>query len=224
MDTAFKKDIYEHLAPVWSGSFSRDFTAETIVPDAMPDVASVVDADGVITLRSKETEAGAVTLAASVSVWVMYVPEGGGPLQSLNMTLPAELRADAPGADTEPRATAHRPQFLFLPMINRLPSIVRTRGGICSCVVDLPGIQPGGLLVQPQIGGVSAGMYAPLLRGQPDRAARFGPMGAVVEAASVQIRGEFGEEPRQLLRQDGRLGLVAKGGEPGRVGGVCAVA
>lgn len=106
MDTAFKKDIYEHLAPVWSGSFSRDFAAETIVPDAMPDVASVVDADGVITLRSKETEAGAVTLAASVSVWVMYVPEGGGPLQSLNMTLPAELRADAPGADTDCRTVA----------------------------------------------------------------------------------------------------------------------
>lgn len=106
MDTAFKKDIYEHLAPVWSGSFSRDFTAETIVPDAMPDVASVVDADGIITLRSKETEAGAVTLAASVSVWVMYVPEGGGALQSLNMTLPAELRADAPGADTDCRTVA----------------------------------------------------------------------------------------------------------------------
>ncbi len=106
MDTAFKKDIYEHLAPVWSGSFSRDFTAETIVPDAMPDVASVVDADGVITLRSKESEAGAVSLAASVSVWVLYMPEGGGPLQSLNVTLPAELRADAPGADTDCRAVA----------------------------------------------------------------------------------------------------------------------
>ncbi len=106
MDTAFNKDIYEHLAPVWTGSFSRDFTAETIVPDAMPDVASVVDADGVITLRSKETEAGAVTLAASVSVWVMYMPEGGGPLQSLSMTVPAELRADAPGADTDCRTVA----------------------------------------------------------------------------------------------------------------------
>ena len=56
METALKKDIYEHLAPVWSGSFSRDFTSESIVPDAMPDVASVIDADGVITLRSKETE------------------------------------------------------------------------------------------------------------------------------------------------------------------------
>ena len=43
MDTALKKDIYEQLVPVWSGSFSRDFTAETIVPDAMPDMASVVE-------------------------------------------------------------------------------------------------------------------------------------------------------------------------------------
>ena len=99
MDTALKKDRYEQLAPVWSGSFSRDFTAESIVPDAMPDVAAVVDADGIITLRSKETEAGAVALAASVAVSVMYMPEGGGAMESLSVTVPVELRADAPGAE-----------------------------------------------------------------------------------------------------------------------------
>ena len=106
MDTALKKDRYEQLAPVWSGSFSRDFTAESIVPDAMPDVAAVVDADGIITLRSKETEAGAVALAASVAVSVMYMPEGGGAMESLAVTVPVELRADAPGADTDCRTVA----------------------------------------------------------------------------------------------------------------------
>ncbi len=106
MDTALKKNIYEHLAPVWTGSFSRDFTTESIVPDAMPDVASVVDAEGIVTLRSKETEAGAVTLAASVSASVMYMPEGDGPMQSLSVTVPVELRADAPGADTDCRTVA----------------------------------------------------------------------------------------------------------------------
>ena len=56
MDTTLKKEIYEHLSPVWSGTFSRDFTAESIVPDAMPDAAAVIDAEGVITLRSKDTD------------------------------------------------------------------------------------------------------------------------------------------------------------------------
>ena len=101
MDTTLKKDLYDHLAPVWSGSFSRDVTAESNVPDAMPDMAGVIDAEGVITLRSKDTQAGAVELAASLNVSVMYAPEGGGALQSLPMVIPVEMHLDAPGADTD---------------------------------------------------------------------------------------------------------------------------
>ena len=106
MDRALKKDIYEQFTPVWFGSAGRDFTAESIVPDAMPDAAAIVDADGVITLRSKETEVGAVALAASISVSVMYIPEGGGAVQSLPITIPVEMRLDAPGADMDCRTTA----------------------------------------------------------------------------------------------------------------------
>ena len=106
MDTALKKDIYEHLAPIWSGSFSRDFTAESIVPDAMPDAAVVIDADGVITLRGKDTQTGAVVLSASLSVYVLYTPEGGGRLQSLAVTIPVEMRGDAPGAESDCRTVA----------------------------------------------------------------------------------------------------------------------
>ncbi len=106
MDMTLKKDIYEHMAPVWTGSFSRDLTAESIVPDTMPDAASVVDAEGVLTLRSKETETGAVVLAVSLSVSVMYMPEDGGAMESLSVVIPAELRADAPGADLDCQTVA----------------------------------------------------------------------------------------------------------------------
>ena len=106
MDTALKKDIYEYLAPIWTGSFGRDFTAESIVPDTMPDAASVVDAEGIVTLRSKDTQTGAVVLSASVSVSVLYMPEGGGAPQSLSVVIPAEIRADAPGAETDCRTVA----------------------------------------------------------------------------------------------------------------------
>lgn len=126
METALKKDIYEHLAPVWSGSFSRDFTSESIVPDAMPDVAGVVDADGVITLRSKETETGAVSLAASVSVSVMYMPENGGTVQNLSMTMPVELRMDAPGADLDCQTVARmRVRAIDARMVNSRKLSVR---------------------------------------------------------------------------------------------------
>ncbi len=103
MEMTLKRDIFEHQALVWSGMASRDFTAECIVPDAMPDVGSVVDAEGIIILRSKETDSGSVLLGASVSVSVIYMPDGAGAIQSLPVTVPVELRMDAPGADSDCR-------------------------------------------------------------------------------------------------------------------------
>ncbi|MCD7844417.1 MAG: hypothetical protein LUG57_00890 [Oscillospiraceae bacterium] len=106
MDTDLKKDIYEELALVWQGAAGREFSAECVVPDTMPDVGSPVDAEGILTLRSKDTEAGSVRLAASLSVWVLYMPEGGGTVQSLPVTVPVELSMEAEPVDTDCRTVA----------------------------------------------------------------------------------------------------------------------
>lgn len=106
MDMALKKDIYEDLTLIWQGMISREFTAECIVPDAMPDVGSIVDAEGVLTLRSKDTEAGSILLTASVSAFVLYMPDSGGDMQSLPVTVPVELTMEAPPADTDCRTVA----------------------------------------------------------------------------------------------------------------------
>ena len=126
MDTALKKDVYEHLAPVWSGTFSRDFTTESIVPDAMPDAAAVIDAEGVITLRSKDTDTGSVALSASLSVSVLYAPEGEGALQSLAVVMPLDIRADTPGAGPDCRTVARmRLRALDARMVNSRKLSVR---------------------------------------------------------------------------------------------------
>ncbi len=101
MDVAFQKDIYEQMAPVWSGTASRDFTAECVVPDAMPDVGSVVDGEGIVIVRGKDTQTGSVTLTATVSASVMYMPDGGGAMESVPINIPVELKLDTPGADTD---------------------------------------------------------------------------------------------------------------------------
>lgn len=106
MDTALKKDIYEQLSLAWSGTAGREVTSECVVPDTMPDVGAVVDAEGVLTLRSKETEAGAVQLAASLSVSVLYMPEAGGVMRSLEITLPADIRMEAPAVEPDDRTVA----------------------------------------------------------------------------------------------------------------------
>lgn len=101
METALKKKTYEYMTPVWDGTVGRETAEEYVVPDTMPDVGTIVDAEGILTLRSKDTAAGYVQLSATASVSVVYSPEGGGPMRSLELSLPADIRADAPGVDEE---------------------------------------------------------------------------------------------------------------------------
>ncbi len=106
METALKKDIYEHLAPVWEDTSVTEVQSEYVVPDAMPDIGSVVNAESILTVKSKETEVGSVRLSASVSVLVVYTPEMGGAMRSVEVTLPADIRMDAPPVDTDCRTVA----------------------------------------------------------------------------------------------------------------------
>lgn len=99
METGLKKEIYESMALVWSGTAGRESSDEYVVPDTMPDAGAIVDAEGVLTVRSKDTEAGHILLGAAVSVSVIYAPEDGGSLRSLEFNLPADVRLDAPGVD-----------------------------------------------------------------------------------------------------------------------------
>ena len=100
-ETAFRREAFESMAPVFDGAASRELTEDCVVPDTMPDVDAVTDAEGVLTVGGKETETDAVRITASLAVTVLYAPEGGEGLRSIELTLPAELRLDAPGADTD---------------------------------------------------------------------------------------------------------------------------
>ena len=106
MEATMEKLIYEHLVPVWSGNSRQEAAEDCVVPDTMPDVGVILDAEGYVILRSKEAETGFVQLSASVSCWVLYAPEEGGSPRSLEITLPLELRLDAPAVDIECRPVA----------------------------------------------------------------------------------------------------------------------
>ncbi len=106
MDTALKTNSTERLALIWCGSAGKELTEEYVVPDSMPDVGEILDARGVLTVQGKDTEAGSVHLNASLSVSVVYAPEDCGGIRSLELTLPADIRLDAPEADTDCRTVA----------------------------------------------------------------------------------------------------------------------
>ena len=106
MELKLKKDIYERYACGFSGVAGREVSEEIVVPDTLPDVGKVIDAQGVLFVRAKEAGEGAVTVSATVSTSVLYVPEDGGAVQSVDVELPCELRIDAPGVDSDCRVRA----------------------------------------------------------------------------------------------------------------------
>lgn len=101
-----KKDIYEQYVCVFRGGAGRELSEETVVPDTLPDVGMVLDAQGMLCVRGKEAAENTVTISASVSVSVLYAPSEGGSVRSVSLEIPAELRIDAPGAGEDCRVCA----------------------------------------------------------------------------------------------------------------------
>lgn len=101
METALNQKTYEYMTPVWEGTVGRDTDGEFVVPDTMPDIGAIVSADGILTMRSKDTAAGYVQISATASISVVYMPEDGGALRSLELPLTADIRTDAAGVDEE---------------------------------------------------------------------------------------------------------------------------
>jgi len=95
MEAKLKTDTIEYLRTVLDTSFTQEETAEAIVPDAYPDMETIVDVEGNVTLRSKEADAGRVSVSGTVAVSVVYQPEGEEGLRSLALSIPFTTGCDA---------------------------------------------------------------------------------------------------------------------------------
>lgn len=97
MEMVLKKENYSGYESVWSGIAAKEFGADCVIPDSMPDVCSVVEGEGTILLRNRSLEEGRVRLEATVSAVVLYLPEGESPLKNLPVTIPVQFDLEAPG-------------------------------------------------------------------------------------------------------------------------------
>lgn len=97
MEMTLKKENYSGYTAIWSGVSVKEFGNDCVIPDSMPDVRTVIDAEGTVLLRSRDTEGDRVFLEASVSAVILYLPEGEGPVKSLPVTIPVRFEMDAPG-------------------------------------------------------------------------------------------------------------------------------
>lgn len=82
--------------PVYHALLRQEETLESIVPDALPDIARIVAAAGTILFRQKETVDGSVRVMGTACTSVLYLPEGDGGPCCLSLNIPFLCSGDAP--------------------------------------------------------------------------------------------------------------------------------
>lgn len=99
MELTFKKMPMEHLRQAAWEARGEEQTQEIRLPDSMPDIGKVLGAWGQVVIRGKEWHTGGMNVSGGVMAWVLYVPEDGSDVRSVEGWLPFQLHWDFP--DTE---------------------------------------------------------------------------------------------------------------------------
>lgn len=82
--------------PVYEALLRQEETLESIVPDALPDIARIASASGTVLLRQRETVEGSIRVTGTARVTVLYLPEGGGAPCCLTLNIPFLCSGDHP--------------------------------------------------------------------------------------------------------------------------------
>ena len=90
MELELKKEQFACCRALPPLSDTHEETAETIVPDYLPDIGRIVDSCGCLLLRSREISDGRVSVSGLVRMTLLYAPEDGQGLKSFEYTLPLE--------------------------------------------------------------------------------------------------------------------------------------
>lgn|GEM_PF-376242 len=98
MEAMLRSDTLHYLKKILDVSFTHEETAETIVPDSMPDILEIVNTAGMVVMRSKETDTGRVGVSGTVRAAVLYRPDGAERLQKLELNIPFSAETEAPAA------------------------------------------------------------------------------------------------------------------------------
>ena len=101
MELQFDKSTCRYLKKLNSHSQSQEQTQEIRIPDNMPDVGRVLGCWGQPVLRGKEWSSDGMNITGGVTVWVMYIPEGGGTPQKLDLWVPFQLKWNLPEAQND---------------------------------------------------------------------------------------------------------------------------
>ncbi len=80
---------------------NQEQTQEVRLGDGMPDIGRVLGAWGQVIMRSKQWQSDSLGISGGVMVWVLYAPEDGSPVRSVETWVPFQLSWDIPDTKTD---------------------------------------------------------------------------------------------------------------------------
>lgn len=101
MELQFQKTGIPCLKEFLREPKNQEQTQELRLPEAYPDVGRVLGAFGVPVLRGKEWRRKEIGVSTGITVWVLYVPEDGSEVRSLQTWVPMEFVWDLPETDRD---------------------------------------------------------------------------------------------------------------------------
>ena len=73
---------------------TQEQTQEVRLPDSMPDIGKVLASWGKPVIRTKEWQNGGVTIGGGVMCWVVYMPEDGTDIRTVETWIPFQMKWD----------------------------------------------------------------------------------------------------------------------------------
>lgn len=126
MELAFQKNAVDYLQKLVCQVVNQEETAETVVPDSLPDVGRIVGCWGMPVIRSKEWRQNGMSVSGGVSAWVLYVPEDGSAPRKVEIYLPFTMKWEFPPTEQEGRIqVACRLRSIDARMLNSRKILVR---------------------------------------------------------------------------------------------------
>ena len=104
MEIKLNRDSISYYSKVLCIEFSQEETAENIVPDTLPDIATVVDADAMAVLRGKDISDGRLAVTGMVFGYILYRSEEGE-LRRMPVQLPFSAHWDNSSISQNSRST-----------------------------------------------------------------------------------------------------------------------
>ncbi len=98
MEMQFDKISVPYLDKIAGGLKTQEQTLEVRISDGMPDIGRVLGAWGQVIVRGKEWNADQMTVSCGVMAQVLYIPEDGDGVLSVDAWLPFSMKWELPNS------------------------------------------------------------------------------------------------------------------------------